>query len=101
MTDVEVSPSFQQNGTSNNTNSKQQQQQQAATTTKEVNFDGGNSTARLFEPTRIQVLAVEREHVQKKTFTKWINSHLLRVRKTQRGVSNLYMDLHDGRNLIK
>jgi spectrin beta len=103
MTDVEVSPSFQQqNGTSNNTSSHHQQQQQQATTTiEEVDFDGGNSTARLFERTRIQVLADEREHVQKKTFTKWINSHLLRVPQTQRGVSDLYMDLRDGRNLIK
>ena len=100
MTDVEVSPSFQQNGTSNNTSSHHQQQQ-ATTTIEEVDFDGGNSTARLFERTRIQVLADEREHVQKKTFTKWINSHLLRVPQTQRGVSDLYMDLRDGRNLIK
>lgn len=105
MTDVDVSPSFQQNGTSNNTsattNGYSSQHQATTTTIEEVDFDGGNSTARLFERTRIQVLADEREHVQKKTFTKWINSHLLRVPQTQRGVSDLYMDLRDGRNLIK
>jgi spectrin beta len=99
MTDVEVSPSFQQNGTSNNTNSHHQQQ--ATTTIEEVDFDGDNSTARLFERPRIQVLADEREHVQKKPFTKWINSHLLRVPQTQRGDSDLYVNLGDGRNLIK
>lgn len=40
----------------------------------------------------------EREAVQKKTFTKWVNSHLARV--TCR-ISDLYMDLRDGRVLIK
>uniref|UniRef100_A0A8C5SG04 Calponin-homology (CH) domain-containing protein n=1 Tax=Laticauda laticaudata TaxID=8630 RepID=A0A8C5SG04_LATLA len=40
----------------------------------------------------------EREAVQKKTFTKWVNSHLARV--TCR-ISDLYMDLRDGRMLIK
>ena len=54
-----------------------------------------------FEQGRIKVLQEERLHIQKKTFTKWINSHLLRVPQTQRGVSDLYMDLRDGRNLIK
>ncbi|NXS91224.1 SPTB1 protein, partial [Jacana jacana] len=42
--------------------------------------------------------ADEREAVQKKTFTKWVNSHLARV--TCR-ISDLYMDLRDGRVLIK
>lgn len=44
------------------------------------------------------VPADEREAVQKKTFTKWVNSHLARV--TCR-ISDLYMDLRDGRVLIK
>ena len=61
--------------------------------------DGGNSTARLFERTRIQVLADEREMVQKKTFSKWINSHL--VRDGPYRVSDLYIDLRDGRMLIR
>ncbi|CAF0706136.1 unnamed protein product [Brachionus calyciflorus] len=61
--------------------------------------DGGNSTARLFERTRIQVLADEREMVQKKTFAKWINSHL--VRHCSYRVHDLYIDLRDGRLLLR
>lgn len=40
----------------------------------------------------------EREAVQKKTFTKWVNSILSRV---QCRISDLYLDLRDGRMLIK
>ncbi|MEQ2205729.1 hypothetical protein XENOCAPTIV_011628 [Xenoophorus captivus] len=40
----------------------------------------------------------EREAVQKKTFTKWVNSHLSRV---SCRITDLYMDLRDGRMLIK
>ncbi|KAI4813926.1 hypothetical protein KUCAC02_003146, partial [Chaenocephalus aceratus] len=40
----------------------------------------------------------EREAVQKKTFTKWVNSHLGRV--TSR-IGDLYTDLRDGRMLIR
>ncbi|KAI4898953.1 hypothetical protein NFI96_004816 [Prochilodus magdalenae] len=40
----------------------------------------------------------EREAVQKKTFTKWVNSHLGRV--TCR-IGDLYTDLRDGRMLIR
>ncbi|NXE30118.1 SPTB1 protein, partial [Ardeotis kori] len=84
-------------------------------------LDNDNSSARLFERSRIKALAGggrgwgpfgssrvvpitggttralvadEREAVQKKTFTKWVNSHLARV--TCR-ISDLYMDLRDGR----
>ncbi|XP_078397943.1 dystonin isoform X24 [Cetorhinus maximus] len=39
----------------------------------------------------------ERDKVQKKTFTKWINKHLIKVRKH---VNDLYEDLRDGHNLI-
>uniref|UniRef100_A0A4W2FZI9 Calponin-homology (CH) domain-containing protein n=1 Tax=Bos indicus x Bos taurus TaxID=30522 RepID=A0A4W2FZI9_BOBOX len=42
-------------------------------------------------------LADERDKVQKKTFTKWINQHLMKVRKH---VNDLYEDLRDGHNLI-
>lgn len=42
--------------------------------------------------------ADEREAVQKKTFTKWVNSHLARV---SCRITDLYMDLRDGRMLIK
>jgi spectrin beta len=113
MADVEVS--FQNGANSNNTTnnasytngSSATQNGNGTTTTnnnntvyiEEVDFDGGNSTARLFERTRIQVLADEREMVQKKTFTKWINSHLIRVGSYK--VSDLYIDLRDGRLLIR
>uniref|UniRef100_A0A671MMD0 Spectrin beta chain n=1 Tax=Sinocyclocheilus anshuiensis TaxID=1608454 RepID=A0A671MMD0_9TELE len=40
----------------------------------------------------------EREAVQKKTFTKWVNSILARV---SCRISDLYLDLRDGRMLIK
>lgn len=43
-------------------------------------------------------LTDEREAVQKKTFTKWVNSHLGRV--TCR-IGDLYTDLRDGRMLIR
>ncbi|XP_031803497.1 plectin [Sarcophilus harrisii] len=39
----------------------------------------------------------ERDRVQKKTFTKWVNKHLI---KAQRHISDLYEDLRDGHNLI-
>jgi len=61
-------------------------------------YDGGNSSSRLFERSRIRALADEREHVQKKTFTKWVNSHLMRVNCR---VNDLYTDLRDGKMLIK
>uniref|UniRef100_UPI00398F8911 spectrin beta chain, non-erythrocytic 1-like isoform X2 n=1 Tax=Pristiophorus japonicus TaxID=55135 RepID=UPI00398F8911 len=64
----------------------------------EGELDNDNSSARLFERSRIKALADEREVVQKKTFTKWVNSHLARV--TCR-ISDLYTDLRDGRMLIK
>lgn len=42
--------------------------------------------------------ADERESVQKKTFQKWVNSHLVRVNTR---IGDLYVDLRDGKNLIK
>lgn len=39
----------------------------------------------------------ERDRVQKKTFTKWINKHLIKVRKH---INDLYEDLREGHNLI-
>lgn len=39
----------------------------------------------------------ERDRVQKKTFTKWVNKHLINA---QRHVTDLYEDLRDGHNLI-
>lgn len=40
----------------------------------------------------------ERESVQKKTFQKWVNSHLVRVGCR---ISDLYVDMRDGKMLIK
>ena len=45
----------------------------------------------------ICIFTGERERVQKKTFTKWVNSHLIRV---ESRVNELYQDLKDGRKLI-
>ncbi|XP_034868019.1 plectin isoform X14 [Mirounga leonina] len=45
----------------------------------------------------IQLGQDERDRVQKKTFTKWVNKHLI---KAQRHISDLYEDLRDGHNLI-
>ncbi|KAG7457647.1 hypothetical protein MATL_G00229410 [Megalops atlanticus] len=42
-------------------------------------------------------VADERDRVQKKTFTKWVNKHLIKVRKH---ITDLYEDLRDGHNLI-
>ena len=39
----------------------------------------------------------ERDSIQKKTFTKWVNKHLIKVTK---GVVDLFTDLRDGNNLI-
>ncbi|KFD65474.1 hypothetical protein M514_22400 [Trichuris suis] len=46
----------------------------------------------------IKTLTDERENVQKKTFTKWVNSHLDRA---QCRIQDLYTDLRDGKMLIK
>ncbi|XP_055345534.1 spectrin beta chain-like isoform X2 [Paramacrobiotus metropolitanus] len=40
----------------------------------------------------------ERENVQKKTFTKWVNSHLIRVGCR---IHDLYTDLRDGKMILK
>lgn len=64
----------------------------------EYDYDGGNSSSRLFERSRIRALADERETVQKKTFCKWVNSHLVRANLK---IQDLYTDLRDGKKLIK
>nr|XP_045601233.1 spectrin beta chain-like isoform X2 [Procambarus clarkii] len=46
----------------------------------------------------IKLLKDERESVQKKTFCKWVNSHLVRV---SARIADLYVDLRDGKQLIK
>ncbi|XP_072250897.1 plectin isoform X12 [Leuresthes tenuis] len=45
----------------------------------------------------MKIIPDERDRVQKKTFTKWVNKHLI---KAQRHVTDLYEDLRDGHNLI-
>ncbi|XP_044574402.1 spectrin beta chain, non-erythrocytic 1 isoform X3 [Cotesia glomerata] len=51
-----------------------------------------------FEQGRIKALQEERLHIQKKTFTKWINSFLLKARME---VEDLFTDLADGKKLLK
>ncbi|XP_073925519.1 plectin isoform X27 [Castor canadensis] len=62
---------------------------------------GGGSVgnASVLDPAERAVIRIadERDRVQKKTFTKWVNKHLI---KAQRHISDLYEDLRDGHNLI-
>uniref|UniRef100_A0A673H7W7 Spectrin beta chain, non-erythrocytic 1-like n=1 Tax=Sinocyclocheilus rhinocerous TaxID=307959 RepID=A0A673H7W7_9TELE len=72
----------------------QQQYQDSVNNRWEDEWDNENSSARLFERSRIKALADEREAVQKKTFTKWVNSHLSRV---SCRITDLYMNCgHSG-----
>ncbi|XP_055981353.1 plectin isoform X18 [Sorex fumeus] len=58
---------------------------------------GGNGA--VLDPAERAVVRIadERDRVQKKTFTKWVNKHLI---KAQRHIRDLYEDLRDGHNLI-
>ncbi|KAM4865074.1 plectin isoform 14-T14 [Thomomys bottae] len=60
---------------------------------------GAGGNGRVLDPAERAVIRIadERDRVQKKTFTKWVNKHLI---KAQRHVSDLYEDLRDGHNLI-
>uniref|UniRef100_A0A8C0SBL7 Plectin n=1 Tax=Canis lupus familiaris TaxID=9615 RepID=A0A8C0SBL7_CANLF len=60
-------------------------------------LDGGCERARRGYLYGQLCCADERDRVQKKTFTKWVNKHLI---KAQRHISDLYEDLRDGHNLI-
>ncbi|XP_055694009.1 spectrin alpha chain, non-erythrocytic 1 isoform X2 [Lutzomyia longipalpis] len=51
-----------------------------------------------FENERIKTLQEERMHIQKKTFTKWMNSFLI---KAKMEVNDLFVDLADGIKLLK
>ncbi|CAG2059889.1 unnamed protein product, partial [Timema podura] len=51
-----------------------------------------------FEQGRIKLMQEERMFLQKKVFTKWINSFLERVGMK---VEDLYLDMRDGRMLLK
>ncbi|XP_026769968.3 spectrin beta chain, non-erythrocytic 4 isoform X2 [Pangasianodon hypophthalmus] len=61
-------------------------------------WESESTSAKLFECSRIKALADERDAVQKKTFTKWVNSHLARV---SCRISDLYNDLRDGYMLTR
>ncbi|TFJ96893.1 dual specificity tyrosine-phosphorylation-regulated kinase 1B [Platysternon megacephalum] len=65
--------------------------------TKRTKSSSGSGT--VLDPAERAVIRIadERDRVQKKTFTKWVNKHLI---KAQRHVSDLYEDLRDGHNLI-
>uniref|UniRef100_A0A663N8T6 Microtubule actin crosslinking factor 1 n=1 Tax=Athene cunicularia TaxID=194338 RepID=A0A663N8T6_ATHCN len=58
---------------------------------------GIQSSQRLAGSCLCPLLTDERDRVQKKTFTKWVNKHLMKVRKH---INDLYEDLRDGHNLI-
>lgn len=90
-----------------NMEAQQQQQQQQNNNPRWENaehhhhhrpWDETTATAKLFECSRIKALADERDAVQKKTFTKWVNSHLAQV---SCRISDLYTDLRDGYMLTK
>ena len=51
-----------------------------------------------FEKGRIRALQDERLSIQKKTFTKWVNSFLT---KSRMEVTDLFTDLSDGKNLMR
>ncbi|KAG9472487.1 hypothetical protein GDO78_019184 [Eleutherodactylus coqui] len=61
-------------------------------------WDEPAASGKLFECSRIKALADERDAVQKKTFTKWMNSHLSKV---PCRVNDLYNDLRDGYIITK
>ncbi|XP_064410045.1 plectin a isoform X2 [Latimeria chalumnae] len=69
---------------------------------KRSNSASGNGT--VLDPADRAVIRIadERDRVQKKTFTKWVNKHLIKHwrAEAQRHVSDLYEDLRDGHNLI-
>ncbi|XP_051900167.1 spectrin beta chain, non-erythrocytic 4-like isoform X2 [Pristis pectinata] len=66
--------------------------------TSESHREEEHSSSKLFESSRIKALADERDAVQKKTFTKWVNSHLARALCQ---ITDLYVDLRDGCVLTK
>ncbi|KAI4012368.1 plectin, partial [Homo sapiens] len=65
---------------------------------------GAGSNGSVLDPAERAVIRIadERDRVQKKTFTKWVNKHLIKHwrAEAQRHISDLYEDLRDGHNLI-
>ena len=62
------------------------------------NGTGSSEDVKDFERGRIRALQEERLYIQKKTFTKWMNSFL---QKAKMEVEDLFVDLGDGRKLLK
>ena len=62
------------------------------------NGTGSSEDVKDFERGRIRALQEERLYIQKKTFTKWMNSFL---QKAKMEVEDLFIDLGDGRKLLK
>ncbi|OQV17845.1 Spectrin beta chain [Hypsibius exemplaris] len=66
-----------------------------------INSNGTRDMTRVQEAVMdriVQKYKDERENVQKKTFTKWVNSHLIRVGCR---IGDLYTDLRDGKMILK
>nr|XP_021531676.1 plectin isoform X2 [Aotus nancymaae] len=65
---------------------------------------GARTNGSVLDPAERAVIRIadERDRVQKKTFTKWVNKHLIKHwrAEAQRHISDLYEDLRDGHNLI-
>jgi hypothetical protein len=61
-----------------------------------INGGGGLTAFQLLEVNRCKKTD-ERDAIQKKTFTKWVNKHLI---KSNRRVDDLFVDLRDGFSLI-
>ncbi|XP_058678333.1 spectrin beta chain, non-erythrocytic 1-like [Ammospiza caudacuta] len=74
-----------------------EREQQREEEEEEEEEEEDEGSARRFERSRIKALADEREAVQKKTFTKWVNSHLA----GGAHLGDLYSDLRDGRLLLR
>ncbi|SPP87212.1 spectrin beta chain, non-erythrocytic 5 isoform X2 [Drosophila guanche] len=76
--------------------------QTSSSSATSTNRGTGNMTQRdgiiKFENERIKTLQEERLHIQKKTFTKWMNSFLI---KAKMEVEDLFTDLADGIKLLK
>ncbi|MBN3270904.1 SPTB2 protein, partial [Polyodon spathula] len=65
---------------------------------RQLSYSTSNISFNELLDSRFKQLQDEREVVQKKTFTKWVNANLSRV---SCRISDLYLDLRDGRMLIK
>ncbi|XP_065222560.1 dystonin isoform X15 [Planococcus citri] len=63
----------------------------------EVNGDGGYDKSQQGYEENLSKFKDERDAIQKKTFTKWVNKHL---KKANLHVNDLFIDLQDGLNLI-